>query len=152
RGAAVGHRLLSLFRRAAEDVRPDAELLARLGDHAAFAGLVARHGPLVWGVCRNLLGEADAEDAFQATFLALLRSRVRDGAALAAWLHRVAVRITLSVRREGARRRARERRVAVPEATPPPDDWAETMAAVHREVAALPEPGRSAFVACVLEG
>jgi RNA polymerase sigma factor (sigma-70 family) len=150
----VGHRLLTLVRRAARDGRSDAELLARRDDHAAFAELVGRHGPMVWGVCRHLLGEADAEDAFQATFLALLRATVRDGAAVASWLHGVAVRVALAARREAGRRRARERAVAVPEATRPrePTGWDDTMAAVHREVALLPEADRVAFVLCVLEG
>ena len=146
----MGHRLLSLVRRVG-DARSDADLLAHLNDHDTFAELVARHGPMVWGVCRNLLGEADAEDAFQATFVALLRSTVRDGAALAAWLHGVAVRVSLAARREAGRRRARERAVAVPEAREP-SGWDDTMAAVHREVALLPEPDRVAFVLCVLEG
>lgn len=129
--ADVRTRLLNLVRRAAGDARPDAALLARLDDPAAFAELVARHGPMVWGVCRNMLGEADAEDAFQATFVALLRAKVRDGAARPAWLHAAA---------------------AVPEAAAPPDDWADTMAVVHREIARLPAADRSAFVLCVLEG
>src|SRR5262245_22217892 len=109
---------------------------------------------MVWGVCRHLLGEADAEDAFQATFVALLRSAIRDGAVLAAWLHGAAVRVSLAARREAGRRRVRERAAAAPETTRPrePDDWADTMAVVHREVAALPEADRSAFVLCVLEG
>jgi RNA polymerase sigma factor (sigma-70 family) len=130
-------------------------LLARSRDDpAAFAELVARHGPMVWGVCRHLLGEADAEDAFQATFVALLRSTVRDGAALAAWLHGAAVRVSLAARREAGRRRVRERVAAAPEAVRPrePEDWADTMAVVHREVARLPGADRSAFVLCVLEG
>src|SRR5262245_34928807 len=64
------HRLHSIVRRAVGDSRSDAELLARIrNDHDAFAELVARHGPMVWGVCRHMLGEADAEDAFQATFI-----------------------------------------------------------------------------------
>jgi len=105
----VEHRLLALVQRAG-DTRPDAELLARSrDDHTAFAELVARHGPMVWGVCRHLLSEADAEDAFQATFVALLRSAVRDGAVLAAWLHGAAVRVSLAARREPGRRRVRER-------------------------------------------
>jgi RNA polymerase sigma factor (sigma-70 family) len=146
-------RLLSLVGRAG-DQRSDAELLARLDDHDAFAELVTRHGPMVWGVCRHMLSEADAEDAFQATFVALLRSAVRDGSALAAWLHGVAVRVSLAARREAGRRRTREQAAAAPETIPPhqPDDWADTMATVHREVAAVPEADRVAFVLCILEG
>jgi RNA polymerase sigma factor (sigma-70 family) len=149
------HGLHSLVRRAVGDSRSDADLLARIrDDRDAFAELVARHGPMVWGVCRHMLGEADAEDAFQATFLVLLRSRVRNAAALAAWLHGVAVRVSLAARREAGRRRKRERVAAAPVSVPPPrpDDWEGTMAVVHREVAALPAADRAAFVLCVLEG
>src|SRR5262249_18781559 len=148
-------RLHSVVRRGVGDSRSDAELLARIrDDEGAFAELVARHGPMVWGVCRHMLGEADAEDAFQATFLVLLRSKVRNTRALAAWLHGVGVRVGLAARRAARRRRNRERLPAASEAVSPsrPDDWADTMAAVHREVAALPERDRSAFVLCVLEG
>ncbi|MFO0796925.1 MAG: sigma-70 family RNA polymerase sigma factor [Gemmataceae bacterium] len=139
-------------RRVAPDPRGDAALLAARDDPAAFAELVARHGPLVWAVCRQLLDEADAEDAFQATFLALHRATVRDPAALPAWLHGVALRVGLMARRQAARRRTRERAAAVPEASAAPDHWADTMAVVHREVAALPAADRAAFVLCVLDG
>ena len=59
------------------DTRPDADLLARFtaaGDEACFAELARRHGPTVWAVCRRLTPDRHAaEDAFQATFLVLLR-------------------------------------------------------------------------------
>lgn len=150
----MSHRLLSLLRRSTGDRRPDAELLTKRHDPAVFTEIVARHGPMVWGVCRHTLGDADAEDAFQATFVALLRSAIRDGSSLAAWLHGVAVRVSLAARREAGRRRAREQAAAAPEAAPAQrqDDWTDTMVAIHREIAALSDADRSAFVLCVLEG
>src|SRR5687768_6706877 len=86
----------------------DAELVAAFAgskDADAFAELVRRHGPMVWAACRHMLGDpADADDAFQATFLALIRSahRIRAGAAVGGWLHGVAVRVcTMARRAEG---------------------------------------------------
>src|SRR5438045_820532 len=76
----------------------DAELLRRFAacrDEAAFAALVARHGPMVWGVCRRLLVRPqDAEDAFQAVFLVLLRKcqGLLRPDLLGPWLHAVALR------------------------------------------------------------
>src|SRR5436305_6586625 len=99
------------------DAAPDDALLRRfvaLKDETAFAELVRRHGPMVWAVCRQLLpNQADAEDAFQATFLALVRSAatVRT-VALGAWLHGVAVKAAAKVKRAAARQRQREERVA----------------------------------------
>src|SRR3954447_14949916 len=79
----------------------DAQLLARFldrRDEAAFVALVARHGPMVLAVCRGVLRDPhDAEDAFQATFLILVR-KARSlwvGASLDGWLHRVAHRVAL---------------------------------------------------------
>src|SRR5262245_20223690 len=138
----------------------DPDLLRRFAadrDEAAFAVLVRRHGPLVWGVCRNLLpADADAEDAFQATFLALVRSAgsVRRTEALGAWLHGVAYRVAMKARRSAARRKHREAAAAVPEPDAPVSDasWDELQAAVHQEVCRLPDELRLPFVLCGLEG
>ncbi|OWK38596.1 sigma-70 family RNA polymerase sigma factor [Fimbriiglobus ruber] len=139
---------------------PDGELLRKFAvdrNEAAFAELVRRHGPMVWAACRHQLpNEADAEDAFQATFLALVQSpaAVRDEAAVGGWLHRVAVRAALKVRRVAARRRRREERAAGTEADRPVPDstWDTLLAAVHEEVERLPAALRTAFVLCDLEG
>lgn len=84
----------------------DAELLERFtaqNDAAAFEVLIWRYGPMVWGVCRRQLSHVqDAEDAFQATFLALVRrpASLKKKASLPAWLHTVAYRIALRVRKQ----------------------------------------------------
>ncbi|QEL15694.1 sigma-70 family RNA polymerase sigma factor [Limnoglobus roseus] len=159
----AGSRLSTLcrhFTAAVSDTAADAELLARFTanrDEAAFAVLVRRHGPMVWGVCRNLLpNAADADDAFQATFLALVRGAkaVRKPEALGAWLHGVAVRVAHKLRRTAARRNLREKKAAVGEAVRPVADsrWDEVLAAVHEEVNRLPDGERTAFVVCCLEG
>src|SRR5687767_2092325 len=97
------HPLTSIAGRLAPP-HSDRELLDRFArgrDEAAFAALVHRHGPTVYGVCRRVLGDPhDAEDAFQAVFL-VLATRA-DGLhrhpALDAWLHAVAVRVALKAR------------------------------------------------------
>src|SRR5262245_49203407 len=96
-GAVAGH-VRDLVERQRLDALADSDLLARYRasrDDGAFAALIRRHGPMVLGTCRRILNrEHDAEDACQATFLVLSRKAgtVRGGAALAGWLHRVAVR------------------------------------------------------------
>jgi RNA polymerase sigma factor (sigma-70 family) len=159
----VGSRLSAICRTitaAATDPAGDADLLARFAatrDEAAFALVVRRHGPMVWSVCRNLLANAtDADDAFQATFLALVRGAgsVRRPEALGAWLHGVAVRVASKLKRGAARRTLREKKAAAGEADAPVADsrWDEALAAVHEEVARLPDGERVAFVVCCLEG
>ncbi len=138
---------------------PDGPLLARFvegGDEAAFAALVRRHGPMVWGVCRRLLPEHDAEDAFQATFLALFRkaASIRPREKVAGWLHGAARRAALLARRTAARRRSRERPAAhLPEPEAPQrETWDDLRPLLDEELSRLPEAYRSVFVLCDLEG
>src|SRR5437016_14442254 len=91
----------------------DGELLGRFlerHDEAALAALVNRHGPMVWGVCRRLLSQHDAEDAFQATFLVLVRkaASVVPREMIGNWLYGVAHQTALQAKRTATRRRARE--------------------------------------------
>src|SRR4051812_34253920 len=127
-----------------ESAPTDAALLGRFvqtADAGAFAALVERHGPMVFGVCRRLLRDAhDAEDAFQATFLVLVRraGQLRQRELLANWLYGVAQRVALRARAVAARRRQREgppMEVAQPEAAPAGHDLAPL---VHEEVGRLP--------------
>src|SRR5690348_3980296 len=80
-------------------------------DEAAFAALVARHGPMVFSVCRCILHDAhEAEDAAQAVFLVLARKAktIRRPETLAAWLHQTAYHLALKHRRADIRRQGRE--------------------------------------------
>src|SRR5579885_1298049 len=94
----------------------DGELLERFTarrDEAAFAALMQRHGPMVWGVCLRVLHDAHrAEDAFQATFLVLVRKAgsVRKRGSVGSWLYGVAYRAAVKARARAAAARAQERR------------------------------------------
>jgi RNA polymerase sigma factor (sigma-70 family) len=143
-----------------EDTRADVELLQRYlddCDEAAFTGLVQRHGPMVLGVCRSVLRQhADAEDAFQATFLVLATraGRIRRQEELASWLHGVALRVALQARTKRWRRQKHEKKVLPAPTSSPAVDWTwnEVREVLHAELAALPERLRAPLVLCYLEG
>jgi RNA polymerase sigma factor (sigma-70 family) len=138
----------------------DAQLLDRFVAHRdgdAFAVLVRRHGPMVWGVCRRLLrGHQDSEDAFQATFLVLARkaASIVPREMVANWLYGVAHQTAFKARAVAARRAARERQVAqMPEpAEAERDSWSDLRSVLDEELSRLPERYRVAIVLCDLEG
>ncbi len=139
----------------------DAELLERFltqRDAEAFESLVGRHGPMVLSVCRGMLRDAhDAEDAFQATFLILVKKgrTIRGRDSLGGWLCQVAHRVAIQANAAAARRRMHERRagqMAVATSTEGPVAADDFLPALHEEVTRLPEKYRLAVVHCDLEG
>jgi RNA polymerase sigma factor (sigma-70 family) len=144
--------------RLAEGGLTDGQLLTRFldgRDDAAFTALVRRHGAMVLGVCRRLLGHADdAEDAFQATFLILARKGASVGKreAVSSFLYGVAYRVALRARARANRRGAIERQVADmphPAVMPPEtEDWRPVL---DRELNCLPEKYKAVLVVCDLE-
>jgi RNA polymerase sigma factor (sigma-70 family) len=127
-------------------------------DEAAFAALVARHGPMVLGVCRRILcDETDVEDAFQATFLILVRraAAIRDSELLAGWLHGVAHRVAVRARAQSARRRRYEPGGIDLHDLParePATYESDLRSMIDEELAGLPGPLRLPVVLCYLEG
>src|SRR5436853_6563196 len=97
----------------------DADLLRRFRqnrDEAAFEELLRRHGPMILGVCRRVLGnEHDVEDAFQATILVFVRKvdSIKPAKLLANWPYGVAHRTALHAKSRAIKDRTRDRRVAV---------------------------------------
>src|SRR5262249_53529694 len=141
-------------------LNPDADLLERFavrGDEAAFEALVRRFGPMVLGVCRRILGDAhDAEDAFQATFLALAKKArgVRKRGAVGSWLYGVAYRTASRARADAAGRQSRERQAPLPPAADPVQEAIrhDLQAVLDEEMNRLPKKYRSPLVLCYLEG
>ncbi len=140
--------------------RSDGQLLTEFvheRDEAAFAALVKRHGPMVLGVCRRVVGDWHAaEDAFQAVFVVLARraAAVRPREQVGNWLYGVAYRTACKARAALARRRSREKQVDPmphPEAKPA-DVWHDLRPVLDAELARLPDKLRLPLVLCDLEG
>jgi RNA polymerase sigma factor (sigma-70 family) len=138
----------------------DAQLLERWltrRDQAAFEVLLWRHGPMILGVCRRVLGNhADVEDAFQAAFLLLVRKAgaIRQGVSLAAWLYRVAFRVALRARERSACRDVQPSAGVERFADDGPDELMtrELRAVLDDEIDQLPAKYRAPFIRCYLEG
>ena len=124
-------------------------------DEDAFAELVRRHGPLVFGACRRVLGDGHAaEDAFQATFLLLARraARLTQPGSLAGWLYVTAVRVAQAGRRSELRRRQRERQAVRPVNASTDDlTWREIRERIDAEIASLPVVYRQPLILCYLQ-
>jgi RNA polymerase sigma factor (sigma-70 family) len=126
-------------------------------EEAALVALVRRHAPMVWGVCRRLLpNHHDAEDAFQATFLVLVRkaASIASRELLANWLYGVAHQTARKARATAAKRKGRERQVTdMPEpAVTEQDLWSDLLPLLDQELSRLPEKYRAIIVLCDLEG
>jgi RNA polymerase sigma factor (sigma-70 family) len=157
---ALVPQLRDALLRADEAGLTDGQLLERFvgcRDGAALDALVRRHGPMVWGVCRRILRDHhDAEDAFQATFLVLVRkaATIRPREMVANWLYGVARQTALKARAMAARRRARERPAAeTPEPQAAPGGpWDDLLSVLDQELSRLPTKYRVAIVLCDIEG
>jgi RNA polymerase sigma factor (sigma-70 family) len=136
----------------------DGELLQRYmarRDGAAFAELMRRHGPMVYGTCRRISGNgADADDAFQATFFVLARNagHIRTAHAVGSWLHGVAVKVARKAQQQAIRRRMRQMAAAKPEAVHPTTPVADWWAVIDDELNRLPDPLRQAILTCDIGG
>jgi RNA polymerase sigma factor (sigma-70 family) len=139
----------------------DRQLLERFiaqRDEAAFAGLLQRHGRMVWRVCRRVLHQQqESEDAFQAVFLVLARraGSIRKAEAVGSWLYGVAYRISMKARRRAVERTEREKQAAGARGEQPA--WAdaacrELQRLLDEEVQRLAQKHREPFVLCCLEG
>jgi RNA polymerase sigma factor (sigma-70 family) len=164
----IGHsdvlrHLGALFTTGSATGVPDRQLLERFilrrdeFAEAAFAVLVARHGPMVLKLCRSILRNPhDADDAFQATFMLLAAKAGKIGKRelLGNWLYGVALRTAMKARTRAFRRREHERRaaeIATGESTPREEDL-DLHRALHEGIKALPDKYRTAVVLCHLEG
>jgi RNA polymerase sigma factor (sigma-70 family) len=138
----------------------DGQLLERFvasRDESAFASLMRRHGQLVWGVCANRLHrEQDVEDAFQATFMILVRraATIHKKESVGSWLHGVAYRVAMRAKKNVSKRRGQEREAAAKKCQESASETGlrEIQAILNEEVHGLPEKYRAPFVLFCLEG
>jgi RNA polymerase sigma factor (sigma-70 family) len=138
----------------------DTEFLRRFAagrDEAAFEALVRRHGPMVEGVCRRILGNVhSAEDAFQAVFMVLVKksASIRRPELLSNWLYGVACRVARKAKISAIRKESRERRAGkMPTQEQLLDlEWAELKVVLDEELSQLPEKYRAPLVLCYLYG
>lgn len=137
----------------------DGELLQRYvtcRDESAFEALVRRHGPMVLGVCRRILGnDTDVEDAFQATFLILVNkaAAIRSRGAVGNWLYGVAHNTALKAKAMNRVRRTKETAAAaLPKTEAAEVDWQQVQALLDAELSHLPEKYRTPIVLCDLGG
>ncbi len=161
--AGVRNHLGTIFQFGVVGDLSDGQLLQRFlagrddAEQAAFAALVERHGPMVLGVCRQVLGNShDAEDAFQATFLVMARQAhsLRNAESLASWLHGIAPPGCDARKADDARRNLHERRCAIMKAEDSESAvvGCEPCPELHEEIARLPVRYREPIVLCYLEG
>src|SRR5262245_24729742 len=151
------HRLAA---RACLATTPDVELLRRFTadrDADAFGALVERHGPMVLNLCRRLTGDVHAaEDAFQATFIALARgaASIRRPGSLPAWLYGTARRFALRLRADRLRRVTQPLQDRAGGDCDPLDEVSvrELLRIVDEELARLPERYRLPILLCAVEG
>jgi RNA polymerase sigma factor (sigma-70 family) len=138
----------------------DQQLLQRFGaqrDQAAFEALVRRHGSLVAGVCRRVLGNLhDAEDAFQATFLVLARkaASIRQSESVGGWLYRVAYHVAVQARARASSRQRHEQQAGKSLVVDPLTEVTgrELVSILDEELQRLPERYQAPLVLCHLEG
>jgi RNA polymerase sigma factor (sigma-70 family) len=157
----VRRHVQTLFNAGTSGGLTDAELLerflSRTGEaaEAAFAALVDRHGPMVMRVCRSILRERnDAEDAFQATFLVMVRraQSIRNKNSVVSWLYGVALRVASCQKGAAARRRKHERVAALRAGICVEDEHRDDLGAVlHKELDRLPRKYRDPMILCYFE-
>jgi RNA polymerase sigma factor (sigma-70 family) len=137
---------------------PDSRLLTRFlaqRDEEAFAALVHRHGPLVYGTCLRILGNRDdTDDAFQAVFFVLARraQTLKLDRSIGPWLYGVALRVAKKLRGQIVRRRLREMSAARSEQVEPAEPVHDFWAIIDEELARMSRPLREVLLLCDLSG